>query len=124
MNAPDEAFRAWWDETHEVVRIQWIPGAALTLDSAEQITSSSQRFTAGPPLLLVDVRGLTGRLDKAGRKHLVDELDKLTAMALLVDSALSTMIANIFIRMQRRRIPMMLFTQEQDALDWLIARRG
>ncbi len=104
--------------------MEWIPGAELTLRSAELITSISQGFTAGPPLLLVDVRGLTGKLDKAGRKHLVDELDKLTAMALLVDSAVSTMIANIFIRRQRRRIPMMLFTQEQEALDWLIARRG
>lgn len=124
MNASGEAFRARWDQAAGVVRVDWIPGAELTLASAELITTISQGFTPDPPLLLVDVRGLTGKLDKAGRKHLVDELDKLTAMALLVDSALSTMIANIFIRMQRRRIPMMLFTREQDALDWLSARRG
>ena len=124
MGRPEEAFRAWWDQTWGVVRIEWVAGAELTLASAMLTTSAAQGFTPGPPLLLVDVRGLTGKLDRAGRRHLVDELDKLTAMALLVDSALSTMIANIFIRMQRRRIPMMLFTQEQDALDWLIARRG
>ncbi len=124
MEASEEAFRAWWDEQHGVVRIEWIPGRELTLATAEQITSLTQSYTADPPLVLVDVRGLTGRLDRAGRKHLVDELDKLTAMALLVDSALSTMIANIFIRLQRRRVPMMLFTDEQVALDWLVARRG
>lgn len=124
MEAPEEAVRVWWDETSGVVRIQWLPGAELTLRNARMVTTVGQGFTSGPPLVLVDVRGLTGRLDRSARRHLVDELDKLTAMALLVDSPLSTMIANVYIRIQRRRRPMMLFTQEQDALDWLVGRRG
>lgn len=124
MGASEEAFRTWWDETRGVVRIQWLPGADLTLANAESLTSISQGYTTYPPLLLVDMRAATGKFDRAGRKHLLDELDKLTAMALLVDSAVSTMIANIFIRSQRRRLPMMLFTKEQDALDWLVGRRA
>ena len=107
-----------------MVRLEWNPGAELDLATAMQITSTTQGLTPDPPLLLVDVRGLTGKLDRAARKHLLDDLDRLTAMALLVDSALSTMMANIFIRTQRRRIPMKLFTNEQDALDWLTAQRG
>jgi hypothetical protein len=124
VEAPEEAVRVWWDEASGVVRIQWLPGADLTLGNARMVTTVGQGFTADPPLVLVDVRGLTGKLDRSGRKHLIDELDKLTAMALLVDSPLSTMIANVYIRIQRRRIPMMLFTKEQAALDWLVGRRG
>ena len=124
MAAPEERFRARFDDVHGVVRVEWVAGSTIDLETARLVTATCQGFTPERPRVLVDTRGDFATVERPARQHLVDDLDKVAAMALLVDSALSRMVANLFIRAQRRRVPMMLFTDEGEALNWLVGQRG
>ena len=44
----------------------------------------------------------------------------ITASALLVESALSRMIGNIFLTINKPDVPVKLFTNEQEAKKWLM----
>ncbi len=64
------------------------------------------------------------KIDRPGREHFTNSPGDVTAVALLVGSAVNKMIANFVIGMQRIRFPIRMFTDESEALAWLDAHRG
>jgi hypothetical protein len=103
------------------VRAVMRPGLEMTLQDAQEATDATWRVTGGRRLpVLVDSRGLKSQTKEA-REHFVGpEAEKVSlAVALLVGSAVSTMIGNFFLRQQTHRTPTKLFTDEAAAVAWL-----
>jgi hypothetical protein len=68
---------------------------------------------------LVDMRGLQS-VTKEAREYMAREGAALiTAAALITGSELNRMLGNIFLRINRPKVPLKLFTNEKEAKDWL-----
>lgn len=116
-------YRVWWDEASGVTHVEWAPGSVCGLADAQGATAAAQALGHGLVPVLVDMR-LMSRIDRPGREHFTNSPGDVTAVALLVGSAVSKMIANFVIGMQRIRFPIRMFTDESEALAWLDAHRG
>jgi hypothetical protein len=70
--------------------------------------------------VLVDMRGVQAQTREA-REYFVSEevAAKINAVALLVESPVSRMIGNFFLRLGSHRIPTQIFTEEAAAWAWL-----
>lgn len=68
--------------------------------------------------LLVDARGI-GSMDRPARREFVRRGDLVSAVALVVDTPLSRMMANFFLTVSKPVAPTRLFDDEVYALGWL-----
>jgi len=68
---------------------------------------------------LINMKGIKS-ITRDAREYMATEGGKyLKAGALLVDSALSKMIGNLFLSINKPQVPTKLFTDEQQAKEWL-----
>lgn len=73
----------------------------------------------GRPLpVLVDIRA-AGTTSPEARRVYATEIHNTPAQAVLVDSAFTRMVAGLFVRLSRPKIPTRLFTSEEEATAWL-----
>ena len=119
----EEPFRVWWDETAGVSRTQWAPGSVCGLAEAQGATAAAQALGHGAVPVLVDMRQMS-KIDRAARDHFTNSPGEVSAVGLLVGSAVSKMIANFMIGMQKMPYPVRMFTDESVALEWLDDNRG
>jgi hypothetical protein len=110
--------RVWWDDAHSVARNDWQPGSVCDITEAKKVTASVSAFGRGPVPVLVDMRQLA-KADKAAREHFTSEDAQATAVALLVGSSVSKVVANFIIGMKRMPVPTRMFTDENAAVSWL-----
>lgn len=121
--APEKLFRVWWDEDARVSRTEWAPGAVCGLADAQGSTAAVQALGHGSVPVLVDMRQMS-KIDRAAREHFTNSPGDVSAVGLLVGSAVSKMIANFMIGMQKMPFPVRMFTDESAALGWLDDNRG
>ena len=88
---------------------------------AQGATAAVEALGHGSVPILVDMRRMS-KIDRQAREYFT-KAPGVTAVALLVGSAVSKMIANFVIGMQRMPIPIRMFTDESEALAWLDAHR-
>lgn len=111
-------FRVWWDEAAHVLRGDWAPGTVCGEAEAVASTQQIRALGRGPVPLLVDIREMK-RLDRGAREHYKIDKGGASAMALLVGSAMTMMIANFFMRTDAGATPTRMFTSEAEAIAWL-----
>ncbi len=71
--------------------------------------------------ILVDMRGVRSQTREARQYFASAEAEKATlAVALLIGSPMSRVLANFFLRFTSQRIPVALFTDEAAAIAWLM----
>lgn len=97
-------------------------GAEFQLaDATEAVAMTWVVAGEQPRAVLVDMRGVRSQSREAREYFASDEVARRTrAVALLVDSPLSRMIGNFFLRFGDHRIPTRVFTVERDAEAWLL----
>lgn len=112
-------FRTWLGEDG-IVRVVVAPNAEQTLADAQEAVAASARVALGRRLLLIDMRAMKS-LERAARDYYAGEQParSFTAVALLVYSPVSRVIANFFMGLSRPLIPTRMFTDEKQALQWL-----
>lgn len=115
-------FRISWDEAAGVLRFLWVPGAVCGEDEARRGTDALHALRRGAVPLLVDMREMT-KLERGAREHYKHEKGGVAAMALLVESPVTKMLANFFMRTDTDRTPTRMFTDEDSALAWLKTHR-
>lgn len=108
----------WWDDQHGVAHNDWLPGSVCDLPAARKVTAAVSAFGRGPVPVLVDMRSLA-RADRAAREHFTGPDAQATAVALLVASAVSKVVANFIISVQKLPVPVRMFTDEAAATTWL-----
>jgi hypothetical protein len=118
MDRTDSVCHVWWDEDAQVAHADWQPGAVCGLAEAQAVSAELLALGRGRVPVLVDMRGLA-RFERAAREHFIADDQGARAVALLVGSAVSRMIANFFIGMRRLPVPIQMFTDQLEALDWL-----
>ena len=107
-----------WLREDGIVQTVVFPGAEYTLVDAKQNLASIVQVSNGKRLpLLVDIRNAK-TLERAARQEFAAD-EWVTSTALLIDSALSRMIGNVFITFSKPVIPTRLFTSEAEAVEWL-----
>jgi hypothetical protein len=126
MNQPSETRACRFElDQRGFVRATMREGLEMDLADAQEALRATARFCDGGPIpVLVDSRGIKFQT-KDAREHFVsEEAEGITsAVALLVGSPVSRMIGNFFIRRNGPRIPTQLFTEEDEAVEWLVGGR-
>ena len=101
-----------------MARNDWQPGSVCDLAEAKKVTSTVTAFGRGPVPVLVDMRQLA-KADRSAREHFTSAEAQATAVALLVGSSVSKVVANFIIGMKRMPVPTRMFTDEDAAVSWL-----
>ncbi len=112
----------WWDErgfVHAVMRT----GCEMALsDAQENVAAIYELGGRTRNRVLVDMRGVRSQTREARQYFAGPEAEKATlAVALLMGSPVSRVLANFFLRLTPQRIPTSLFTDDASALAWLMA---
>ncbi len=102
-----------------VIVIRWLPHRVAGAGEAREATTAMTALTgARPAPLLVDARAM-GHYDRSAREEFARRSDLALAIALLVDSPLSRMMADFFVATMRSTVPVSVFEDEGEALAWL-----
>jgi hypothetical protein len=101
------------------------PGCEMTLaDAQENVATIFEVGGRQRSLVLVDMRGLRSQSREARQYFSGPEAEKVTlAVALLIGSPVSRVLASFFLRLNPQRTPSALFTNEGAAIDWLVSQR-
>jgi hypothetical protein len=98
------------------------PGCEMVVEDARtNVAAIYELGERGRRLLLVDMRGMRSQTREA-REYLTgpEAARAALAVALLVGSPVSRVLGNFFLRFGAHRVPTSLFTNEDDAIAWLL----
>jgi len=116
-------FRMWL-RPDGIVQLVWAPRTTVLLEDATGALEAMAQLTGGRPSpLLVDMHD-TGPLDRPTRAELTRRSDVQTAVALIVGTPLTRMMANFFLSVNKPPFPARLFDDEASAVAWLQAFVG
>jgi hypothetical protein len=111
-------FDVFWDEPAQVIRVVFAPGSVCTAAEAEAATDAQVALGRGSAPVLVDMRGMR-KIERGAREHFRQDKGGTRALALLVDSPLTKMLANISMRIDDDQTPTRMCTDEATAVAWL-----
>lgn len=111
-------WRVWWDDTVDVVRIDWLPGSVVGLEEARAVDAEVRALQRGRVLCLVDL-GEVASFDRPAREFFMGGSEGYLAVALVAGSATTRMIANFFIGLKRAPISVKMFATGAAAAEWL-----
>jgi hypothetical protein len=111
-------FRIWL-RPDGIVQLVWAPRTTVLLEDAVSALEEMAQLTGGRPSpLLVDMCE-TGPLDRPTRAELTRRSDLQSAVALIVGTPLTRMMANFFLSVNKPPFPTRMFDDEASALAWL-----
>ena len=103
-----------------IVRLTWIPNIEIGLDAAKASAVAVNTLCQGKlHPILIDMRSAKSITREARAFYVGPEIIATNAIALLVASAVSQIIANFFMRINKPTIPTNMFTSEAAAIEWL-----
>jgi hypothetical protein len=108
-------------DAHGWVCLTMRPGVEETLADAQEGFRAATVLRAGRPSpISVDLRSMKSQ-DREARQFYASPTvtDTTIAVALLVESRVSMLIANFFISITKTRVPTKIFTSEAEARTWL-----
>jgi hypothetical protein len=107
-----------WLRDDGIVQLVIDPGAKYTLADIGEGNEGIVKLSKGQRRpLLVDAKNIKS-VDFATRKEAAT-FAEITSVAILIDSALSRMIGNVFLATNKTSYPARLFTSEAEAIQWL-----
>lgn len=113
--------RVWLDDEGIVRTILYdVPGFGLK--EAQEHIEAYAKITGGRKRpILADIRRLTMTADRAARQYYASEAGSRynLAVALLVYSDVTRLLANFFFRFHKPGFPSRMFSNEVEAVDWL-----
>src|SRR5688572_2145269 len=108
-----------WKES-EILHCVFAEKLDITLEIARSCVETRLKFSNGVSYpCLIDMKHIRSA-NKEAREYLATEGAKLVkAGALLIGSSLTRMIGNIFLSLNKPKVPSRLFTDENEARLWL-----
>ena len=104
-----------------IMHIVYPSDLVIYIEVAKDIVKNRLLFSNGTAMpLFFDIRGIAF-IDGASRKYFTtpEALHNVPAGAFLINSLVSRLAGNIFIRIDKPIVPTKLFTDEKKALKWL-----
>jgi hypothetical protein len=113
-----------WLRPDGIVQLVWARRTAMVLEDAIAATEAMAQLTGGRRSpLLVDSHDI-GPQDRPARTEFARRGDLVSAVALIVGTPLSRLMANFFLTVSKPVAPTRLFDDEASALAWLQAFVG
>lgn len=112
----------WYDKTLNIAFASFDEGAELTIEQARPFTRAVVKVTGGQVCpLLIDFKNMKSQTKESRDYYAKDPEHGKThsAAALVVNSALTRMIANFFLGMNKAAKPVRLFDDRESAIQWL-----
>lgn len=111
----------YWTDPRGFVHCTMAPGCEMVVEDARVNVEAISRLDTGRKLLLVDMRLMRSQTRET-REYLTgpDAERAARAVALLVGSPVSRVLGNFFLRLGAHRVPTSLFTNEDEAIAWLL----
>lgn len=109
----------WFEDG--IVHIVYKPGAVLNINNIKPIVQDRIKVSDGKVSpILIDLRNLVTS-DNATRSYLAtDEAEKyLNAGAMLINNEIQRLLMNLYLKIDRPRLPAKVFTNREKALEWL-----
>lgn len=104
-----------------VIEIHMDQGSRVSVDEMEEILEAQWSITPAMAGVLVDARGTLATSREALERVANNPVnDRTAATALLVDSPVSTLLVNFFIRFGRPPYPARAFRDPDEARRWLL----
>ena len=96
-------------------------GIKINLDIAQQIVHDRISFTRGKKMAAIIIGYGIISMDKAAREFLASEegIQGLSAIAILIDSTYSNFVGNLFLKMNKTKIPVRIFLDAHKAEKWV-----
>lgn len=124
-NQPQEVFETKtgkiWQMDNDTLIFETMPGANILLeDSIEHIEIASKITKSKKWVMLVDMREVNS-VTKEARTYYSDQnvIEGRVAIALLIESYFSQIVANFFIAYSKPDYPIKLFVSKEKAIEWL-----
>ena len=110
-----------WLGEDGIVRVIHVPGAEVTLQDAQETMAAYLKLNNGKKLpLFVDTKTMKSISREARHFYAGDEAAACaSAVALIVGTPVSKVLANFYLGLSNPRLPSRLFTDEAEALAWL-----
>jgi len=108
-----------WLRDDGIIQSVSLPNARETLEDAQANVAAEARLSPTQRwLMLADIRAMQS-IDHAARAYYSSIQSSVVALALLVESPVSQVIANFFIGLNKPKVPTRLFISEAEAVAWL-----
>ena len=110
-----------WLRADGVIQLVTLPGIQEGLEDAKENIAAIAGFASEKKRpVLVGIPGIKG-IDREARIYYSSQeaTRMMNALALLVDSPVSRVLANFFIGLYKPPVPTKLFTSEEEAVAWL-----
>ena len=109
----------WFDESGIVCSINK-KSDPQSLEEVKEIIKTFNELTGGKKICLLADATHTSESTKEVRDYVATEFPKfIKAIAILSDSSLGKMIANLFFKLKSQPYPTKMFNDEKEAKDWL-----
>ena len=111
--------KIWLED--DIIHIVSLPGTEETLETAKENLAAVKKLVKnGKKPLLADMSQIKSVSREARECYSRKESEEFTsAMALIAKSAVSKVIGNFFLGLNKPPYPIKLFTSEKEAIDWL-----
>ena len=107
-----------------VVEVRVREGAVVELAEMEEILAAQLELVRGPTVVLVDARPVRSMSRAAQQRTAETAAERGTlAVAILVESPVSVLLGNFYLRLSRPVYPTRLFRDEAEARAWLLTQR-
>lgn len=123
MQVPDDRIELrcyWtWMENDGVARTKAKPFSEITLEDAKENSKAVNSLSRSFYPLLIDATEVKS-ITKEARDYfsMNNRESKVVAFAILIKSPLSKIIANFFMGLNKPRVPIKIFTEENKATEW------
>jgi hypothetical protein len=101
--------------------VTWNDNLVISIDMAKAMVEERIEVFNGKVLpFIIDIRELSS-IDTLSRQYFAGErsITGVKAGALLIDSLISKLAGNIYVKVDKPRIPVRLFTNKDKAIKWL-----
>ena len=113
-----------WRDPSGIIRGMYTAPTETIDDARTNMAAVRQLSNAQPALLLIDSRALVTMPAAVRTYYVSDEAARdIKTLAILVSTAASRFMGNLFLRFQQTHVPTKLFTDEALALRWLKSHR-
>ena len=114
----------WRGEDGIIRSVYFKPNTVVTLENALENRKVGEALYDGSAMLwLIDIRNVKSTTKEAREIGASEETARRTgAMAILVESQMTKTIGNLFMKLNQPKYPTRMFTEEKDAVAWLLSQ--
>ncbi len=108
-----------WIRPDGIAEITWTPHVPSGIEDARQAVQGMRELTGGRAAPILVHTTDAGPQDRAARMEFIGSQEVVSACALITGNPLSRLMANFFMNVSRPNVPVRMFDNDADAIDWL-----